>query len=110
VAGGLAGRAKYLVVVSQVPDGVHLSFVSTMSGWSGSLVGVAREHAQRKEFFDQLQGHLGALRAPATPSPPAAATNDDPIAALERLREMRNRDLISEEEYERKRSEVVDRL
>ena len=110
VAGGFVSRAKYLVVISQVPDGVQLSVVSTMSGWSGSLVGVAREHVQRKEFFDRLQSHLSALSVQSAPPPPSAAPGDDPVSALERLRELRNRDLISEEEFHAKRSEIIDRL
>jgi hypothetical protein len=109
VAGGLVSRAKYTVVISQTTDGVQLSFVSTMSGWSGSLLGVARERSQRKDFVDRLQVHLNSLSAPPAIAPPPSS-KDDPATALEQLRELRNRDLLSAEEYQAKRSEIIDRL
>lgn len=110
VAGGFVGRAKYTVRINQTADGIQLSFQSAMSGWSGSLVGVARERSQRKDFVDRLRSHISSLAVAPAIAPPTKSSLDDPGAALERLRELRNRDLLSEEEYQSKRSQIVDRL
>jgi len=110
VAGGFVGRAKFTVIITQTADGVQLSFQSGMSGWSGSLVGVARERSQRKDFVDRLQSHINSLAVAPAIAPPTISSEDDPGAALERLRDLRDRALLSEEEYQAKRSQIVDRL
>jgi hypothetical protein len=110
VAGGFVARAKYTVIIVETTDGVHLTFQSAMSGWGGSLVGVARERIQRKDFVDRLQSHLSSLAIAPAIAPPSPSSKDDPAAALEKLRELRNKDLLTEDEYQAKRSEVIDRL
>ena len=49
-------------------------------------------------------------RLPATPSPAATVAATDPISALETLASMRDRGLITSEEYEAKRAQVLERL
>lgn len=62
VLGGLVKRAKYSVRVEAgadaTTDTVRLVVASEMSGMSGSLVGVGREQAQRREFIDSLRVFL----------------------------------------------------
>ena len=47
---------------------------------------------------------------PATPAAPAATASDDIGAALDRLGDLRDRGLITPEEYAAKRQELLDRL
>jgi hypothetical protein len=44
---------------------------------------------------------------PPTPKPPAG---DEPVEALKRLKDLREQDLITEEEYQEKRKAILDQL
>lgn len=47
--GGFVGRRKYDLRIAFVAEGpVEAAVISAMSGWSGSLVGVAKERKGRK--------------------------------------------------------------
>ena len=48
--------------------------------------------------------------APAASAPPTSASPDEIDAAITRLADMRNRDLVSEAEFEEKKRELLDRL
>jgi hypothetical protein len=110
VGGGLVRRAQYNVTVSETDEGVDLLIESAMSGWGGSALGVAREQNQRKVTTSRLQAYLGSLPVAAPTDTPASSASPDPALALQRLRELRDRDLITEEEYAAKRAEVLSRL
>jgi hypothetical protein len=110
VAGGFVRRAVYAVTTASVTPGIELRIESNMSGWGGSLLGVAREHIQRRAVISRLQAYLGSLSAPTPPNPAPATQTSDPASALVRLRDLRDRDLITDEEYTAKRAEVVSRL
>ncbi len=43
-------------------------------------------------------------------APPAGAAADDPISKLERLGELRDRNVITEEEFQAKKAELMDRI
>jgi hypothetical protein len=81
-----------------------------MSGWSGSVLGVAREHAQRNDLINKLQTYIASLSAAPSVPAPSGTSLDDPASALTRLRDLRERDLITEEEYAAKRAEIIARL
>jgi hypothetical protein len=76
LGGGLVKRRKYEVKIAPDGDGVHVTLASAMSGLSGSLLGVSKERAQRKEFMARLQAFLEALsprpngELPPVPPPP----------------------------------------
>jgi hypothetical protein len=89
---------------------VDLFLESGMSGWSGSALGVAREHSQRNALISGLQIYVGSLSGAASTQQLPGSTSDDPASALVRLRELRDRDLITEEEYAAKRAEIITRL
>jgi hypothetical protein len=67
LAGGFTKRKKYEVRITGIDDRVQVRVESAMSGWSGSLVGVARERNQRKEFVSRLQTHLTAMGSGSSP-------------------------------------------
>ncbi|MGC1183842.1 MAG: hypothetical protein WBA31_01655 [Candidatus Dormiibacterota bacterium] len=58
LAGGLYKRRKYDIRITKSGDGVRMTVESAMSGWSGSLLGVARERSQRKQFQADLRTYL----------------------------------------------------
>jgi hypothetical protein len=110
LAGGLVRRAVYSVKIAETPQGVELRIESDMSGWEGSVLGVAREHSQRKAFIARLQSYLISLSAAAPTQTAPGSQTVDPASTLERLRDLRDRDLITEAEYTAKRTEIVSRL
>ena len=60
MAGGLSSRKKYDIRITKLADGIRMTVNSAMSGWSGSLLGVARERGQRKKFLSNLQTYLSS--------------------------------------------------
>jgi hypothetical protein len=65
VLGGMVKRSKYDVTIAENAGTVRITLVSAMSGWSGSVLGMAREKKQRTQLFEQLKTHF----AQWTPSP-----------------------------------------
>jgi hypothetical protein len=110
LGGGLVRRSEYVVTIGEVGEIVHLLVESTMSGWGGSVVGVAREQSQRKAFGSRLHAYLNSLAVAAATEKAADSAPIDPGSALERLRELRDRDLLTDEEYASKRAEILARL
>ncbi len=120
LVGGLVSRAEYVLTITETTQGVSAVLESAMSGWGGSVLGVAREHSQRKTLIQGLEAFIASLSiapptiaAPTIAAPTQQATGpetDDPSAALVRLRDLRDRDLITEEEYAAKRAEIISRL
>jgi Short C-terminal domain len=103
-------RAEYRVTITKTSQGVDLALESAMSGWSGSALGVAHEHAQRNALISKIQAYLASLSAAAPAQQPPGTSFDDPASALARLRDLRDRDLLTEEEYAAKRAEIIARL
>jgi hypothetical protein len=57
--GGFVNRRKFDMRIAQTPDGhVEAAVTSAMSGWSGSLVGVAKERKGRKSLNLALESHF----------------------------------------------------
>ena len=57
--GGFVTRKKFDVRIAPTADGhVEAAVISAMSGWSGSLVGVAKERKGRKALNLALEAHF----------------------------------------------------
>jgi hypothetical protein len=75
LGGGFVRRRKFEVKIAASGNGVHVDVRSVMSGISGSVLGVSRERAQRKDFVAKLKTFLETLSpfrngAPPIPPPP----------------------------------------
>jgi hypothetical protein len=77
-AGGFVKRRKYRILVSPLQQGVQVSLESTMSGWSGSVLGAMREQQGRKEFVAHLQTFLAPYQSGPTPAAPPLAPPPPP--------------------------------
>lgn len=65
-------------------------------------------HGQADEIVRQFRKLTAEQGAPATGAPPAPT--DDPITQLEKLATLRDRGIISAEEFEQKKAELMERI
>ena len=80
--------------------------VVTVSGNRSEIKGMI--HGQADEIAREIR-KLNTRTDPAA-TPPAAPTGDDPIAQLEKLTALRDRGIISPEEFKAKKSELMERI
>jgi hypothetical protein len=65
-------------------------------------------HGQADEITRQFRKLKAEQEAPATPA--AAAPADDPLAQLDKLASLRDRGIISAEEFDQKKAELMERI
>lgn len=77
------------------------------SGNTAVIEGMFPKDAAR-EFGDLIRRHIGA--GTAAPSPAAAPATSDPLDRLRQLQEMQTAGLVSDSEFETKRTEILSAL
>jgi Bacterial PH domain len=65
---------------------------------------------EAKRIVPLIRTQMATTSSSATPAPAAAPEPPDPAEQLKKLSELREADLLTEEEFQAKRAEVVDRL
>jgi hypothetical protein len=80
-----------------------------VSGNSSEIKGMS--HGQADEIVRQFRRLKAEQDAPASAAPPAPAqAGDDPFAQLEKLARMRDQGIITPEEFDQKKAELMDRI
>lgn len=110
-------------IMSKTSEDFPLDKVSSVQWSSGLLLGTVTIFASGnkaevknvnkddgKAITDQVRNRLSAPKGPPPAAPAAAPTNPDPFEQLRKLGELRDAGIVTPEEFEAKKSEILSRL
>jgi hypothetical protein len=86
---------------------------AVVAGTAAVVVGGVQHHQDQKwarqsqEQYAQQQAELAAQEAQYTPPPPAAAAEPEYAAELEKLAQLKNQGVITEEEFQAKKKQIL---
>jgi curli biogenesis system outer membrane secretion channel CsgG len=107
---GSVTRDTPLLVEEQSGDWIRVKSQGGDKGWVAAWL----THEDSSLSPDAFQGGAKAAPAaaaePAAPAPSASAAEDDPMTRLKKLKALHDADLISDDEYNAKKQEILDQL
>jgi len=80
---------------------------AVIAGTATAVSGGVRNKQQQKAAAQQQQA---AAPAPAAPAPVAASSEDDPVARIRKLGELKDQGLLSDEEFAAAKAKILESI
>jgi hypothetical protein len=109
-------RQKYQITIGRTGKHVTVTLAKGMSGWSGGVFSAAKTNRELRAVQTGLQSFLLAASADSGPAPepvvqpPPAERAMDVVEQIRQLGELRDAGLLTQEEFEAKKAELLSRM
>ena len=114
--GPLVRRQKYQLTLGRTGKNVTVTLAKGMSGWGGGVFSAAKVRRELQEVQTGLQSFLFAASSGDAPAPePAVQLSSaerapDIVEQIRKLGELRDAGLLTKEEFETKKAELLSRI